>query len=149
MKLRREHLKDRFIHITTQKTNDRLIIPVVKAAKRILDNYNHPVQLLPEISNDKFNEYIKECCNLAGINETNQVEIFVGNTRTDKYKLKHQLITAHTSRKTFVTLSSSRGVDDNVIKSITGHKGDRVFGKYLKVDEQIKLKQMDKAWGKL
>lgn len=62
---------------------------------------------------------------------------------------KYKLITAHTARKTFVTLSFYLGMDVKTIKSITGHKQDKTFDKYLKIADEMKKTKMNEAWGKI
>lgn len=41
------------------------------------------------------------------------------------------------------------GIDAKTIKSLTGHKKDASFNKYLKIEEDFKKQQMDNTWGKL
>jgi len=74
---------------------------------------------------------------------------FIGTTSQEVTKPKYKLITAHTSRKTFITLSFFLGMDVKVIKSITGHTQDKTFDKYLKIADEMKETEINKAWGKL
>lgn len=95
-------------------------------------------------------KYLKECCDLSGINEQIQKSKFIGAGRTDKFYPKYKLITGHTSRKTFMTLSNSLGVPRDTVVCITGHQeGGKMVRKYLKVDEEVMLRQMDEAWKRL
>ena len=145
--LRREHIQGRFINITLKKSPLPVIIPIVDAAQRIIDKYDNPDLLFRKISHSNYLKYLTDCCKLAGLT-INTLQIrFIGNSRFDKYLPKNELITGHTSRKTFMSLSFELGVPEITITSITGHQdGKKVIHGYLKVDGPTKLKQLDKAW---
>jgi integrase len=149
MQLRRDHLKNGYIEKIIQKVKEPAKIPILPQAQKIIDKYAHPVNVLPRISNQKFNDYIKLCCEKAEINEITTITNFIGTNTEEITKPKHELITAHTSRKTFITLSFYLGMEVKVIKSITGHTQDKTFDKYLKIADEMKTDVMTKAWGKL
>jgi len=147
MILRRDHIKNRFIEFTLQKTTVEVVVPIVAAAQRILDKCKDPVMLFQKISYPSYLEHLKKCCELAGIEDmTEKVSHLANNLPVRIQKKKCDLITGHTSRKTFVKLSRNLDVDEDVVKSITGHRGDRIFSKYNEVDRNRKLYQMDEAW---
>ena len=73
----------------------------------------------------------------------------MGSTAEEVTKPKYELITAHTARKTFITLSFFFGMDVKIIKSITGHTQDKTFDKYLNIADGMKKSELEKAWGKL
>ena len=56
---------DDFIELKTQKTETPVVIPVHPMLKRILIKRNG--QLPYKISDAKFNKYVKEVCEIAGI----------------------------------------------------------------------------------
>jgi integrase len=148
--LKWEHIKDGFIYKTIQKQKEPLKIPVLAQTKGIFDKYKgQSIHVLPWISNQKLNEYIKKACEEAKITQPTPVTIFKGKTVTEVTSPKHDLITAHTARKTFITLSNYFGMDVKTIKSITGHKKDSTFDKYLKIADEMKKQKMEKAWGNI
>src|SRR5690606_29018926 len=125
-------------------------IPLNKFAKEILDKYKKTIyEPLPVISGQKFNEYIKECCEVAKINTPTTVSRFSGNKRVDKTVPKHELITSHTARKTFVTNSLIFGMKEMVVRNITGHKKESTFKRYVKIAEDFKQKEMQETWDKI
>jgi integrase len=69
--LRRSDIKDDHIEITTIKTTDYLKIELNKHSRSIHDKYKDVPfkgdKVLPVISNQKMNDYLKELCELAGI----------------------------------------------------------------------------------
>lgn len=149
--LKPSNIKDSFIEMTIQKT--RTIahkIPLTKFSKAILEKYiETPFYPLPVISNQKFNEYLKECAKVAKIDSEVQITRFIGSERIDKILPKYELITSHTARKTFVTNSLILGVNQMVVRNITGHKKESSFRKYVKIAEDHKRNEMEKAWDKL
>ncbi|WP_423129720.1 site-specific integrase [Gaoshiqia sp. Z1-71] len=148
--LRYEHFQDGYIvkNILKTKQDDR--IPILPQAQAIIDRYNDgSIFPLPRLSNPKLNEYIKECCKLAGITaQTIRLE-FRGNKVIETVHPKYELITAHTARKTFITIGFMKGLDVKIIKSITGHKKEATFDKYLKIADEMKKEEMFKAFGSL
>ena len=59
---------------------------------------------------------------------------------------KHDLITSHTARKTFVTNSLVLGMKEMVVRNITGHKDEASFKRYVDIAEDFKQKEMDNTW---
>lgn len=55
------------LKVRTEKTDEEVIIPLHPVAKSILEKYNRTPRL---ISNQKFNEYIKDVCRIVGLTET-------------------------------------------------------------------------------
>jgi integrase len=149
MDLKREHIRDGEIHKTILKTEKTVTIPLLPWAKAIIEKYTHPVRVLPRISNQKFNDYINDCCKAAGINQPTSITHYSGNNKEEITQPKYEFITAHTARKTFVTLSFFLGMDVKTIKKITGHTSDKSFDKYLKIADEMKKQQLFDAWGKL
>lgn len=139
------------IKITVQKT--RSIdhkIPLNQFALQILERYNDTIyEPLPVISGQKFNKYIKECCEAVGIDTPTTVTRYIGQRRVDKTEPKHKFITSHTARKTFVTNSLILGMKEMVVRNITGHKKEESFRKYVKIAEDFKKQEMDNTWNKI
>ena len=79
-KLHRDHLrkgidKNDWIFIDRTKTNNRCRIPVLPEAKIILEKYQNTPQykvkglLLPVLTNQKMNSYLKELADICGVNK--------------------------------------------------------------------------------
>lgn len=145
--LRREHIKGDRIQLTVTKTKEPIEIPLNPYAKEILNRYPHQIRCLPIISSQKFNEYLKILCKYAGINERLEIVRYKGATRETKYYPKHELISAHTGRKTFATLSLIKGMNAEEVMSLTGHKSYSSFKRYIHISKDQKKTAMEKAWG--
>lgn len=98
---------DKKIVIHRQKTNSRSIIPLLPIPEILLEKYASNPQclntgkLLPVLSNQKVNEYLKELAALCGIEKE---------------------ISFHTARHTFATMMLSNGVPIDSLKAMLGHK---------------------------
>ena len=105
---------------------------------------------MPEpITNQKFNEYIKEVAKRAGITQLeNQTRTSGGKLITEQFP-KHDLVTSHTGRRSFATNMYKRGIPSLTIMSITGHNTEKSFLKYIKVKQEEHAQLMAAAWKKM
>lgn len=145
--LKRENIQDGFIKIIVKKTREALKIPITPIPHAILQKYSHNLTPLPVISNQKTNDALKDLCQLAEINEPVEIVRFRGKERVEKVFEKWELISTHTGRKTFVTLSLARGMSAEDVMSITGHKSYASFKRYVNITEEQKVKVMIDIWG--
>jgi integrase len=147
--LKREHIKGDELRITVKKTKEPLSIPLTPYSQLILDRYSSQHRPLPVISNQKLNEYVKELCKKAEIDEAIEIVRFRGTKREAVTYPKYELISVHTGRKTFATLSLEKGMSAEEVMTITGHLDYRSFKRYVKVTEQRKKVVMKNAWGEI
>nr|WP_319267026.1 site-specific integrase [uncultured Draconibacterium sp.] len=136
-KLHRDHLrkgidKNDWIFIDRTKTNNRCRIPVLPEAKIILEKYQNTPQykvkglLLPVLTNQKMNSYLKELADICGVNKE---------------------LTMHMARHTFATtVTLSNGVPLETVSKILGHtnlKTTQIYAKILdqKISDDIKQLQ--------
>lgn len=141
----RDYIK---INIVKTKSVDQKI-PLNKYSREILGKYKDTIyRPLPIISNQKFNDYIKECCRVAKIDTPITITRYIGQKRIDKTIPKYELITSHTARKTFVTNSLVLGMKEMVVRNITGHKNESSFRRYVEIAEDFKQKEMENTWDK-
>lgn len=132
-----------FLHIHTQKTDEKVSIPIHPALKQVLEKYQYNLGSL-KISNQKFNKAVKVLCEQAGI--TREVEFIRYENGVRKYLSipKYKLIASHTGRRTFITNSILAGVPFPVIQRITGHKKLSTLQKYIDIADHIKAEEMEK-----
>jgi len=137
-----------YISMTILKTRTLShVIPLIDPAKAILKKYKDTISYpLPVISLQKNNEYIKECCELVKIDTPTTITRYIGRKRRDTTLPKYQLITSHTARKTFITNSLLLGMNERVVRSITGHMKESSFNKYVKLTEEYKKDKINDAW---
>ena len=123
--LRRSDIKGDHIEVTTVKTSDSLIIELNKHSKAILDKYKDVAfeddKVLPVITNQKMNDYLKELAELAGIDEPVRQTYYRGNERIDEVTPKYALLGTHAGRRTFICNALVLGIPPQVVMKWTGH----------------------------
>ena len=144
-KLTKENVKDDIISIFVQKTSKTLKVPLNDYSLELMQKYDFK---LPVITNQKTNEQLKKICKIAGINTMVMTTKFKGVEVIREIKPKFELITTHTGRRTFITLSLERGMTPELIMEITGQKTYREFKKYLKLTERVVTTVMTNVWSK-
>ena len=134
--IRKESVVGDRIKIKTQKTKHTVLIPIHPTVRTILEKYNY--ELPPAISNQKFNEYIRQVAKAAKINEPFTKFITKGGKSISKTMAKHEAISSHTCRRSFSTNAYKRKIEPLLIMAITGHKTEAEFLKYIKVSDEEK-----------
>jgi integrase len=129
---------DYFIKLITQKTKDLVIIPCNPIVLKLFSKYKANANRLPNsISNQKFNDYIKEACQEAKLNET-------GRLSTDPTKELWECVSSHTARRSFATNYYLQGFPTIDLMKITGHKTEKSFLKYIRVTKFDTAKRLSK-----
>lgn len=117
------------------KTKQSLLIPLDPRIKGF-------VPLLRPISTPKFNKYLKEICEIVGINlPTNGYVRGKGNKRILGIHPKHKLISSHTMRRSFASNLYGK-VPTMVIMAITGHTTEQSFLIYIKKPQREFAEQL-------
>lgn len=133
--IRPENIDGGFIKITTQKTNEPIIVPIHEMVKAIMRKYEGEYfnSLPPTISNQKMNSYLKEIGQqIAGLNEKINVSITKGNLRVTSLVHKFEKLTTHTARRSFATNLYNDKFPSQIIMKITGHRTEKAFLKYIR-----------------
>ncbi len=127
--LEQNHIIENFdgnlwIQMKRQKTDKMISVPLLPTAKAILKKYKSDESVLPKISNQKFNSYLKEIAELIGITKN---------------------LTHHIARKTFATtVLLYNDVPMEIVSKLLGHSKmsitEESYGKVVqkKVSEQMK-----------
>lgn len=116
-----------FVSIKTKKNTIVPFTGFIANALPILKKFNY---LFPEISNQKFNEYLKDIGKLVKIDTPVRIIRFSGVTEVQIRQPKHDFMSSHMARRTFVTLMLEKGVPMTVIQKITQHSDIRTLLKY-------------------
>jgi integrase len=120
-----------YIEMMTQKTGTKVTIPVKSEVREIVSRYNY--QLPKAISNQKFNDYLKEVGKLAGLDEPTMLTRFRNGKRVDQTFPKYELMTSHTARRSFASNAYKAGVPVRYVMTVTGHKTEKEFYKYVRI----------------
>jgi integrase len=148
--LKKEHIrKDNTIRITAEKTGQKLVIPLNPISYSILQKYKDRHYPLPVISNQKTNDYIKEIGKMAEVDTPIEKIRTHGVRRSTKVFKKHELLSVHVGRKSFITLSLEKGIAIQEVMGLSGHTTFKAFKRYVDVSDSRKKAVMAKAWGEV
>ena len=114
-------------------------VPLNATAKEILNRYpaNENEMMLPFISEQKYNDAIKEAFKLAGL--TRVVTIINPTTREEEKRPINEIASSHLARRCFVGNLYKQVKDPNLVGVLSGHKeGSKAFARYREIDEQMK-----------
>ena len=155
LKLSKKNLVDGFIEKQTVKTDFPVIIPIHDQVLSILEkrNGNFP----RNISDQKFNDYIKIICREIGFDELvegakispiklkeNGKTVTIHRKKISKFP-KHELVTSHICRRSFATNLYGK-IDTLTIMKITGHKTERQFLDYIKITPREYAEKLKAYW---
>ncbi|MDW5290934.1 tyrosine-type recombinase/integrase [Formosa sp. PL04] len=143
-KVRKKDVNNNFINVIDAKDNSKsLRIPLNKYSREILIKYDYD---LPRISNQKFNDYLKELFALLGFNKKIKKTMKYGKNIVETEDFFYDRISSHTARRSFITIMKNEGVPDKVIMSYTGHRSLEVFNNYYRPNENHRIKFMESVW---
>lgn len=142
--LKKQNVTDKEIIVTTQKTNNTIIIDLNKYSKAILDKYkDNPTEYaLPTISSQKSNEYLKEIAKECDIDAPVTITTFKGNERYEDTYPKYELISFHAGRRTFISNALMLGIPPNIVMKWSGHASYKSMMPYIEIADEAKRKAM-------
>jgi integrase len=146
IKIRKNHVRNKSIYLNSTKTRQKLQIPLNENSQEILSECNYDASTI-SISNQKYNDYIKELCEHVGIAQPIMRITYRGNKEIQDPLKKHEIMSSHHGRRFFITQNLINGVRPEVIMSMTGHVDFRSFKKYIAITEQTRVNAMD-LWSK-
>jgi len=146
IKIRKNHIRNNTIHMNSTKTRQKLKIPLNDNAKEMLSDCNYDTSTI-SISNQKYNDYIKELCENVGINQPIMKITYRGKEEDEESLFKYEIMSSHHGRRFFITQNLINGVRPEVIMSMTGHVDFRSFKKYIAITEKNRVNAMD-LWSK-
>lgn len=129
------------IEFTQVKTGKIMAIPLSKKVRSILNKRdgNFP----RKISDQRYNEYIKEVCRIAGLTEKiagSKINSDIGRKQKGLFP-KFELITSHIGRKSFATNNYGR-IPTSLLINVTGHSTESMFLEYIGKTNTEKAKQL-------
>ncbi|KOY86125.1 hypothetical protein AD998_08170 [bacterium 336/3] len=147
-RIKREHLKqddngEPILIMRQTKTNDFVEIPLNTESEMIVKELIE--EKIRPITNQKINEYLKELCKIAGINETFEIHTYKGKQKTITTKPKYELVTTHTGRRTFATTLLLKDIPAETVMIFTGHRDYKSFSKYVNIPKKEQIKSVRNA----
>lgn len=132
----------KYFQLRQMKTSNAVIIPLNSIVNSIIEKREGK---LPDyIYSGLINEHIKSICKKAKITDNHSLTRTVGN-KVEEYNLpKYKFVSSHTARRSFCTNAFKAGMPIQDIMAISGHKSERVFLNYVKVQKVENAKRIAK-----
>lgn len=138
VKLRKSNIIKGVLHYVPSKTQDEnqkvCKVPLSEKALSIINKYDLPDgSLVPYITGQKYNEYLKELFRLVKLNRI--VVRMNPLTRQNEAIPLHSIASSHMARRTFIGLLH-KTTKNEVIASMSGHtENSKAFKRYYNIDE--------------
>ncbi len=143
-----------YINLTQAKVKARVKIPVHKEVKKILQKYkgNFPPIYSDSMESNKtiFNTNLKDIAERAGLNRPETGRVYDAEKKKyifGTYPL-HKLVSSHLCRRTFASMHYGI-IPTPIIMSVTKHKTETEFLKYIGKDSDEMTAQMFDYWDKM
>lgn len=121
-------IKNRPLKKQQGKTKSLAYIPILPPVQAVLKDFPRKISL------QKFDEYLKELCRLAGMNNIvksdKQVKTPKGRRKRIVEDKKYTFCSSHMFRRSFITKYFGKLPNQEIMK-VTGHKSEREFLKYV------------------
>ena len=124
---------DKFLHTWTKKTNQEVHIPITKQLLPILKKYDFTA---PRISNQRFNDYIKEAAEVCGMTETIIINKNIKGNNISESVRKCDIISAHDGRRSFCTIGYKKGYPMLMLMACSGHQHESTFRRYIGIKQK-------------
>ena len=118
------------IEFTQVKTGKIMAIPLSKKVREILKKRKG--EFPRQISDQRYNDYIKDVCRLAGLTQKingSKIDKKINRKETGLFP-KHELVTSHIGRRTFATNNYGR-IPTSLLINVTGHSTESMFLEYI------------------
>lgn len=142
LKLKKSNIIDGCIEYIAGKTKDEkprvARIPLSEKALIILAKYNFPNDdLLPYLTDQKYNKYLKELFRYKSVKIIRKVTIVDPKTRLGKQVAIDTIASSHMARRVFVGSLYSKGVKNEIIASMSGHvENSKAFSRYYNINKE-------------
>lgn len=146
--LKRADIDGETLTITTVKTADTLTIELNKYARAILARYAERTDcgayVFPHLTNQRMNIYLKDLCELCGINQLVTQTYYIGAERHDETAPKYELMGTHAGRRTFICNALMLGIPAEIVMKWTGHSDYKAMKPYIDIANSAKAQAMKK-----
>jgi site-specific recombinase XerD len=132
----KDNISENHIHIYQKKTSSRVAIPIFpRLRERMEMMFKKYPKGMAEISNQKFNDYVKDLGKLAGFDRIHTWVTKTGTKVKEHSDFRYNLLSSHSMRRSFCTLSLKQNIPAKTIMEVTGHRKYTQFAAYCKVDD--------------
>ena len=145
-RLNEDSIGEDHIKITTKKVKGRVVkIPLTPKISELIKELFGELKDV-KLSEPEYRENIKTLYREAKINELITIERYSGNKRIETKEPKWKLVSSHTARRSFVTISVIEGMPDDIIMAVTGINSYKTLKRYKNITDDYVKDQMSKTW---
>ena len=130
-----EYIAGKTIHFSGRT----VVVPLNEIARNIVRKYRDLPgdRLLPFVSEQNYNRYIKDAFTMAGLN---RIVTTYDPVRRCEVKLHlNKIASSHLARRTFAGNIYRKVKDPNLVSALTGHaEGSKAFNRYREIDIGMK-----------
>ena len=130
-----DNVIDGRLRYVQRKTGEAVVIP---CSPRIEEVFKRNGGRAPKITEQEVGRELKRICRDLGGPFDDMVEIRKekGNKTFVEARARHELVSAHTARRTGASLLYKSGVPIRVCRFLTGHTNDNMFLRYIKISKE-------------
>lgn len=114
----------------TKKGSTVVVIPILPAVQEIIAT-GWP----RTISKQRYNDYMKKVCRIAGIDREVSETRTVGGVEKEFFGPIYEMIASHRLRGTGITMMIRMGIPDRIIMQISGHRTLTAFRRYVQFEK--------------
>lgn len=139
--LKPHHVSDGMLTFSPRKTagfkNNKIIIPLSARFMAVYEGNKNSFPDLSKMSVTAFNKTIRDVCRVSKLDKKTINKRRVAGQIITEVRFRYQEVSSHTCRRTFCTLKFLKGMPAQAIMKFSGHKTERNFLKYLKLDAEL------------
>lgn len=137
---------DKIWNFISVKGEERVKVPIIDHALKIISKYENDPLPLPLMSAQKINQYLKTIGMIAGLErKVRKVKYYNGELKKE-YVPFYKILTTHIARKSYITNSLVLDIPERVVRSISKHKNERSFRRYVEISEEYKDEKIRNAF---
>ena len=130
----------KLISFKQTKGQKEIVIPLLPEVQQVLNKRGG--EFPRKISDQRFNEYVKELCNIIGFTQEIEGSVVknIGDERNKIFRKvkgsypKYMLVSSHIGRRSFATNFYGK-IPTPLLMSATGHTTEKQFLEYIKIAE--------------
>jgi len=132
--------EDFYLNKFNEKTNKEVFVPLDKRLYEMLEKYNFKSL---SISNQKFNDYLKEVFKIVGITDEINIRESIKGVMKDTSYQKCDIVSAHDGRRTWASINYLKGYPIGLLMQVTGHEKEETFLSYVGVSALEKARRLN------
>ncbi|MER0441562.1 phage integrase SAM-like domain-containing protein [Emticicia sp. W12TSBA100-4] len=143
-RLKKHNFKPDFIQSYQKKLKgSSVLIPYHPYVKAVVEKYDYDI---PTIEYNDFNSKLKELGKRLKFDSPISVVHRKQFGTEEKIYKKYELMSTHICRRSFCTNLYLKSVAPQTIMKLSGHKSEKAFMKYIRIDNLMAVMEVQKVW---